>query len=90
MKGYIDKERIIKIIKEKIDEGYEILSKTNIENKEIGRMFMDMFELNKTLDQLQQEEAFDKEMAEDREMTTKEYEEINKALSKNKEVEVNE
>ena len=85
MKGYIDKERIIKIIKEKIDEGYEILSKTNIENKEIGRMFMDMFELNKTLDQLQQEEAFDKEMG-----IEKAPKEIQDALNKNKEVEVNE
>ena len=85
MKGYIDKERIIKIIKEKIDEGYEILSKTNIENKEIGRMFMDMFELNKTLDQLEQEEAFDKEMR-----IEKAPKEIQDALNKNKEVEVNE
>ena len=81
--SYIDKQKMISIIREKIDEGYDILRNTNIENKEIGRMFMDMFELNKTLDQLQQEEAFDKEM------TNKEYEEIQEALSKNKEVEVN-
>lgn len=81
--SYIDKQKMISIIREKIDEGYDILRNTNIENKEIGRMFMDMFELNKTLDQLEQEEAFDKEM------TTKEYDEIQEALSKNKEVEVN-
>ena len=89
MKGYINKERMINLIKDKIDEGYDIIANTTIENKEIGRMFMDMFELNKTLDQLEQEEAFDKEMA-DREMTNKEYEEIQDALNKNKEVEVNE
>lgn len=77
--SYIDKQKMISIIREKIDEGYDILRNTNIENKEIGRMFMDMFELNKTLDQLEQEEAFDKEM------TNKEIEE---ALSKNEEVEV--
>lgn len=84
MKGYINKERMISLIKDKIDEGYDIIANTTIENKEIGRMFMDMFELNKTLDQLEQEDAFDKEM------TTKEYEEIQEALNKNKEVEVNE
>ena len=79
--SYIDKQRMIALIKEKIDEGYDLIQRTNIENKEIGRMFMDMFELNKTLDQLEQEEAFDKEMA---------SKEIEDALSKNKEVEVNE
>lgn len=85
MKGYIDKEEMIKIIKEKIDEGYDILCKTTIENKEIGRMFMDMFELNKTLDRLEQEDAFDKEMA-----IEKAPKEVQDALAKNKEVEVNE
>lgn len=81
MKGYINKERMINLIKDKIDEGYDIIANTTIENREIGRMFMDMFELNKTLDQLEQEDAFDKEM---------ENKEIQEALSKNKEVEVNE
>ena len=79
--SYIDKQRMITLIKEKIDEGYDLIQRTNIENKEIGRMFMDMFELNKTLDQLEQEEAFDKEMG---------NKEIQDALNKNKEVEVNE
>ena len=77
--SYINKERIIKLIQDKIDEGYDIIEKTTLENKEIGRMFMDMFELDKTLDQIEQEDNFDKEM---------EKEEIQKALSKNKEVEV--
>ena len=77
--SYINKERIIKLIQDKIEEGYDIIEKTTLENKEIGRMFMDMFELDKTLDQIEQEDNFDKEM---------EKEEIQKALSKNKEVEV--
>ena len=85
MKGYINKERMINLIKDKIDEGYDIIANTTIENKEIGRMFMDMFELNKTLDQLEQEEAFDKEMG-----VEKAPKEIQDALNKNKEVEVNE
>lgn len=80
--SYINKERIINLIRNKIDEGYEIIEKTTLENKEIGRMFMDMFELDKTLDQIEQEDNFDKEMSE------KDKEEIEKALSKNKEVEV--
>lgn len=84
--SYIDKQKMINLIKEKIDEGYEIIKNTTLENKEIGRMFMDMFELNKTLDQLEQEEAFDKEMAE-KEIANKK---IQDALNKNKEVEVNE
>lgn len=79
--SYINKQKMIDLIKEKIDEGYDIIKNTTLENKEIGRMFMDMFELNKTLDQLEQEEAFDKEMAE---------KEIQDALNKNKEVEVEE
>lgn len=84
--SYIDKQKMIDLIKEKIDEGYEIIKNTTLENKEIGRMFMDMFELDKTLDQLEQEEAFDKEMAE-KDIANKK---IQDALNKNKEVEVNE
>ena len=80
--SYINKERIVKLIKEKIDEGYDIIQNTTLESKEIGRMFMDLFELDKTLDQIEQEDNFDKEMSE------KDKEEIQKALSKNKEVEV--
>lgn len=82
--SYIEKEMIIKLIKEKIDEGYDIIKNTTLENKEIGRIIMDMFRLDETLDQLEQEDNFDKEMSE------KEKKEINDALSKNKEVEVNE
>ena len=82
--SYIDKQKMIDLIKHKIDEGYAIIANTTIENKEIGRMFMDMFELNKTLDQLEQEEAFDAEMG-----IEKAPKEVIEALSKNKEVEVN-
>lgn len=82
--SYIKKDLIVKLIKEKIDEGYDIIKKTSLENKEIGRMFMDMFELDKTLDQIEQEDNFDKEMSE------KDKDEIQKALSKNKGVDINE
>ena len=82
--SYIDKERFVKLLKEKIDEGYDIIKNTTLESKEIGRMFMDMFELDKTLEQIEQENNFDKEMSE------QEKKEINDALSKNKVMEVNE
>ena len=81
--SYIDKKRIIKLIKEKIDEGYDIIENTTLESKEIGRMFMDMFELDKTLEQIEQENNFDNEMSK------KEKKEIKDALSKNKVMEVN-
>ena len=83
--SYINKERIVKLIKEKIDEGYDIIQNTTLESKEIGRMFMDMFELDKTLDQIEQENNFDKEWENPVDRTV---DEIEKALSKNKEVEV--
>ena len=81
--SYIDKERIVKLIKEKIDEGYDIIQNTTLESKEIGRMFMDMFELDKTLEQIEQENNFDNEMSK------KEKKEIKDTLSKNKVMEVN-
>ena len=81
--SYIDKKRIIKLIKEKIDEGYDIIENTTLESKEIGRMFMDMFELDKTLEQIEQENNFDNEMSK------KEKKEIKDTLSKNKVMEVN-
>ena len=83
--SYIDKERIVKLIKNKINEGYDIIQKTTLESREIGRMFMDMFELDKTLDQIEQENNFDKEWENPVDRTV---DEIEKALSKNKEVEV--
>lgn len=79
--SYIDKERIIKIIQEKIDEGYDIIKNTTLENKEIGRIIVDFIRLDETLEQLQQEHNFDEEIS---------NKEIKKALSKNEEVEVNE
>lgn len=80
--SYIDKERLIELIKEKIDEGYDIIKNTTLENKEIGRIIVDFIRLDETIDQLQQEHNFDEEMSE------KDKKEIEDALSKNKEVEV--
>lgn len=82
--SYIDKERFVKLLKEKIDEGYDIIKNTTLENKEIGRIVVDFIQLDKTLEQIEQENNFDKEMSE------QEKKEINDALSKNKVMEVNE
>lgn len=82
--SYIDKERFVKLLKEKIDEGYDIIKNTTLESKEIGRIVVDFIQLDKTLEQIEQEDNFDKEMSE------QEKKEINDALSKNKVMEVNE
>lgn len=83
--SYIDKERFVKLLKEKIDEGYDIIKNTTLENKEIGRIVVDFIQLDKTLEQIEQEDNFDKQM-----MSEEEKKEINDALSKNKVMEVNE
>ena len=83
--SYIDKERFVKLLKEKIDERYDIIKNTTLENKEIGRIVVDFIQLDKTLEQIEQEDNFDKQM-----MSEQEKKEINDALSKNKVMEVNE
>ena len=82
--SYIDKERFVKLLKEKIDEGYDIIKNTTLESKEIGRIVVDFIQLDKTLEQIEQEDNFDKQM-----MSEEEKKEINDALSKNKVMEVN-
>ena len=78
----LDKELMIKILQEKIDEGYDIVRSRKLDDKDFGTIVVNMFEIEKTIKDLQEKDAFDKEMAE------KEKKEINYALSKNKEVEV--
>lgn len=78
----LDKELMIKILQEKIDEGYDIVRSRKLDDKDFGTIVVNMFEIEKTIKDLQEKDAFDKEMAE------KEKKEINDALSKNKEVEV--
>ncbi len=80
----LDKERMIEILTEKLNEGYDIVKSKKIDDKDFGTVVVNMFEIEKTILDLQEKDAFDKEM-----MSKEEKEEIENALSKNKEVEVN-
>lgn len=60
----LNKELMIEILKEKIEEGYDIIKGMNIADKDFGTTVVNMFELDKTICQLGQEKDFDKEMIE--------------------------
>ena len=73
----INKQMMITILKEKIEEGYDIIRSKKIDDKDFGTAVVNMFELEKTIQDLEQKDAFDKEMGE--------KDEIKEALSKNTE-----
>ena len=79
----LNKELMIKILKEKLEEGYDIVKSKKIDDKDFGTTVVNMFEIEKTIKDLKEKDAFDKEM-----MSKEEKKEIEDALSKNKEVEV--
>lgn len=82
----LNKERMIDILQNKIEEGYSIVESLKINDKEYGTGVMNMFETAKTIEQLKQEIAFDKEMSEKREMTNEEAKALEEITSKNEEV----
>lgn len=82
----LNKERMIEILQNKIEEGYSIVESLKINDKEYGTDIMNMFETAKTIEQLKQEIAFDKEMSEKREMTNEEAKALEEITSKNEEV----
>jgi hypothetical protein len=82
----LNKEKMIEILQNKIEEGYSIVESLKINDKEYGTAVMNMFETAKTIDQLKQEIAFDKEMSEKREMTNEEAKALEEITSKNEEV----
>lgn len=82
----LNKERMIEILQNKIEEGYSIVESLKINDKEYGTAVMNMFETAKTIEQLKQEIAFDKEMSEKREMTNEEAKALEEITSKNEEV----
>lgn len=84
----INKERMIEILSKKIDEGYEIVEKTSIVDKNFSLAVVNMFELDKTISDLKKqiENNEIEKMENEPEVTKEEYEEIERALSKNKEV----
>lgn len=76
----INKEKMIEILQNKIDEGYSIIESLKINDKEYGTAVMNMFETAKTIDQLKQEIAFDEEM------TNEEAKALEEITNKNEEV----
>ena len=80
----INKEIMIEILQNKIEEGYSIVESLKINDKEYGTAVMNMFETAKTIDQLKQEIAFDEEMS--KEMTNEEAKALEEITNKNEEV----
>lgn len=80
----LNKERMIEILQNKIEEGYSIVESLKINDKEYGTAVMNIFETAKTIDQLKQEIAFDEEMS--KEMTNEEAKALEEITSKNEEV----
>ena len=76
----LNKERMIEILQNKIEEGYSIVESLKINDKEYGTAVMNMFETAKTIDQLKQEIAFDKEM------TNEEAKALEEITNKNEEI----
>lgn len=76
----LNKERMIEILQNKIEEGYSIVESLKINDKEYGTAVMNMFETAKTIDQLKQEIAFDEEM------TNEEAKALEEITNKNEEV----
>ena len=76
----INKEKMIEILQNKIEEGYDIITNLKINDKDYGTSVMNMFETAKTIDQLKQEIAFDKEM------TNEEAKALEEIKNKNEEV----
>lgn len=71
----VDRELLTEIMKEKINEGYDILRNIKISDGECARTVINMLEFEATINQLAQQTAFDNEM-------------VQKALDKNEEIEV--
>ena len=82
----LNKEKMIEILQNKIEEGYSIVESLKINDKEYGTAVMNMFETAKTIDQLKQEIAFDEEMSKDKEMTNEEAKALEEITNKNEEV----
>lgn len=74
----IDREKMINLMKEKIEEGYKVVEELNIRDKDCVTAIVNIFELEKTINDLDTKEKFDAEMTP----------EVKAALEKTEEVEV--
>lgn len=78
----IDRDLMISLMKEKIEEGYKAVKELPITDKECVQAIVNIFELEKTINDLDAKTKFDNEMSE------KEQKEIQDALAKNDPVDV--
>ena len=76
----LNKEKMIEILQNKIEEGYSIVESLKINDKEYGTAVMNMFETAKTIDQLKQEIAFDEEMTNEEAKALEEIRNKNEAV----------
>ena len=74
----IDREKMKELCIKKIEEGYKVIEELNIRDKDCVTAIVNVFELEKTINDLDAKEKFDAEM------TPK----VKAALEKNEEVEV--
>lgn len=84
---YLDKERLAKILENKLEEGYEVIENIGISSPECKVAIINMFEINATIEGLRNDTKEAKELNDyDAEM---ERIAVEKVLAKNSDVEVN-
>lgn len=59
----LDKLRLAEILKKHIEEGYKIIEGLSIDNPKYGEIILNIVQADRTIDQLQQEDAYDKAQA---------------------------
>ena len=78
----IDREKMKELCIKKIEEAYKVIEELNIRDKDCVTAIVNVFELEKTINDLDAKTAYDEEM------TRKEKEAMKKIIEKTEEVEV--
>lgn len=91
----INNEKLISILESKIEEGYGIIEELDISSKDFETAILNLFQCQATIKGLKNEgkevqelNAYDKAVERNEVVELKSNEEIEKALSKNKDVEI--
>ena len=86
---FLDNEKLVEILKNKLEEGYNVIAKTKISSPECKTAIINMFEINATIEGLTNSTKEAKELNDfDKEMKRIQKEKVKKALAKNKDIEV--
>ena len=78
----IDREKMKELCIKKIEEGYKVIEELNIRDKDCVTAIVNVFELEKTINDFDAKTAYDEEVA------RKEKEAMEKIIEKTEEVEV--